>query len=80
MNSDNRQLNSQLYKIGLGIWREGEIDLVKYDPNAYDRNGIQSTSVVDYNQYNDLKCDDIDENGYDSGDRDGNNNEDYDHM
>jgi hypothetical protein len=73
LNTDNRQLMSQLYRNGLGIWREGEFDHVKYDPKAYDRNGIP-TDVLDYNQYIDLKCND--ENGYDSGDNDGNN--DYD--
>ena len=77
LNSDGRQLMSQMNKIGLGIWRGGEIDLVKYDPKAYDRNGIQSTNIVDYN---DSECGDIDENGYDSGDCDGNKNDDYDHM
>ena len=82
LNTDNRQLMSQMYKNGLGIWREGEFDRLKYDPKAYDRNGIQSTDVVDYNQFIDLKCDD--ENGYDSGDNDGNNDyddfDDYDYM
>lgn len=80
LNSDGRKLMSQMKKIGLGIWREGKIGLVKYDPKAYDRNGIQSTDEGGQDEEeNDVEEENnnIDEeNGYDSGDGDGNNDND----
>ena len=85
LNSDGRKLMSQMKKIGLGIWREGKIGLVKYDPKAYDKNGIQSTDTGIMEEQDDEgvettgQSDDTDEqNGYDSGDGDGNDDNDDD--
>lgn len=88
LNSDGRKIMGQMKKIGLGIWREGKIGLVKYDPRAYDRNGLQSTNDDSENNddnennedaeiYDDnVENNGIDDNdGYDSGDGDGNNDD-----
>lgn len=89
LNSDGRKLMSQMKKIGLGIWREGKIGLVKYDPKAYDRNGVRNgeseievTDELD-NEVNEVHNEIDDEinheTGYDYGDGDGNNdNDDFD--
>jgi hypothetical protein len=88
MNSDGRKLMSQMRNIGLGIWREGKIGLVKYDANAYDRNSSQYTGDEDpeieaeaeteaeTNEYQDV--DDEEQSGYDNGDGDGNDDNDND--
>jgi hypothetical protein len=84
LNSDGRKLMSQMKKIGLGIWREGKIGLVKYDPKAYDRNGIRNdeseTETADDEEFDEQPSNDADteETGYDFGDGDGNN--DYDDI
>lgn len=84
LNSDGRKLMSQMKKIGLGIWREGKIGLVKYDPKAYDRNGIRNdeleTGTIDDvdEEFDEEPVNDAEETGYDFGDGDGNN--DYDDM
>lgn len=84
LNSDGRKLMSQMKKIGLGIWREGKIGLVKYDPKAYDKNGIQNseTEIIDEdtigpddNPFSEV-LNDIEETGYDFGDGDGNTDND----
>ena len=88
LNSDGRKLMSQMKKIGLGIWREGKIGLVKYDPKAYDRNGVQKDSTEseteteniddsefqdeEHNEFEQQHGNDSDEIGYDFGDGDGN--------
>lgn len=80
LNSDGRKMMSQMKKIGLGIWREGKVGLVKYDPKAYDRNGVKMIETDENNEEDDINLSDeypVEEQvetGYDSGDGDGNNN------
>ena len=81
MNSDGRKLMKEMKNIGLGIWREGRIGVVKYDKKAYDRN------VELYPVDEDAEIENVDENpdiddeeqsGYDNGDGDGNDDNDND--
>lgn len=93
LDSDNRKIMSEMRKVGIGRWQEGKIGLVKYDPLAYDRNGIENanndTGNNDVDDNDDIDDDDIgvvdDDNndnnlgdGYDDGDGDGNNDDDDD--
>ncbi len=85
LDRDGRKLMKEMQKIGLGMWREGKIGLVNYDPDAYDRNstlisGIEPNLDLDNP---DIVTDDHDveneeQNGYDSGDGDGNDDNDND--
>ena len=83
LNSDGRKLMSQMKNIGLGIWREGKIGLVKYDPKAYDRNSdlyedaeIEIQNDDEINEYPEV--DEEEQSGYDNGDGDGNDDNDND--
>jgi hypothetical protein len=84
MNSDGRKLMSQMRNIGLGIWREGKIGLVKYDANAYDRNSSHEDPEIEAeveaetenNEYPEI--DHEEQSGYDNGDGDGNDDNDND--
>ena len=90
MNSDGRKLMKQMKSIGLGIWREGKIGLVNYDPKAYDRNRelypededteIEIVNEIDNNdEMNEYpEVDDEEQSGYDNGDGDGNDDNDND--
>ena len=82
LDRDGRRLMNQMNQIGLGMWREGRIGVVNYDPNAYDRNRTQSQDIdddddldIDTNDLDVANDPDVEQNGYDSGDGDG--NDDY---
>jgi hypothetical protein len=84
LNSDGRKLMSHLNNIGLGVWRERRIGLVKYDPKAYDRNsslntGTEDTEIENEEDTNEYPvADDEEQSGYDNGDGDGNDDNDND--
>jgi hypothetical protein len=85
LNKDERMASGQLKKYNLGTWGEGKLGLVKYNPLAYDKSGLQIELPPDLDEPIDsteilLDYDEMDENvdGYDNEDGDGNNNDDDD--
>ena len=86
MNSDGRKLMKEMKHIGLGIWREGKIGLVKYDKKAYDRDADlysqdedAELGIVNDDGFNeDPEVDEEEQSGYDNGDGDGNDDNDND--
>jgi hypothetical protein len=85
LNKDERMASGQLKKYNLGTWGEGKLGLVKYNPLAYDKSGLQIEVPLDLDEPIDdtkilLDYDEMNENvdGYDNEDGDGNNNDDDD--
>jgi hypothetical protein len=83
MNSDGRKLMKEMKNIGLGIWREGRIGVVKYDKKAYDRNvelypvdEDAENEIVNQIENDDPVIDEEEQSGYDNGEGDGNDDND----